>query len=90
MIPGASPGNRTVNMNGYWTYTCRCECCGNKIDYLVDKAKRLGAHIIYKDFRTITANLAKHPQFNRCDTCDKHTLQPVVAFDSPPDDEEPM
>lgn len=65
----------------HWTYTTRCECCGELIDYVVPKkTDATPDEYTYGGFAAYVQTRERQ-QWLDCEQCGRMTLQTLVAYE---------
>lgn len=57
----------------FWIHTCRCECCGNLLDYCIDKSQNT--------YEAFIRGAVFEPKIKSCEVCHRMTSQILVAYD---------
>lgn len=77
--PETDPAESAHKTEDYYYYTRRCECCGDLIDYTVDKKSM-------DHYRLVQVLTVVQPIeiFTGCEACGRMTLQKLVAYEHAP------
>ncbi len=75
----------TIPDDCYWTYTTRCECCGDMSDLVVPKmnADKTNDGYTHEGLAAYVEGLSRN-QWIDCGKCGRITLQTVVAYEHDP------